>query len=90
MSDRAKFILENYGGISGDPEACEILNAHPAWVELWERRGHLRSLGGRTKGCQRFYSTKYLFSLRHDEEWLDKAIKMIRLHFRQKNGKEQA
>lgn len=82
-----KIDINNFGAICGDPEVCTILNAHRDWVEHWERRGHLRSLGGRTPGCQRFYCTRYIFSLRDDEEWLDKAIKMIRLHFREKNGK---
>jgi hypothetical protein len=78
--------IENFGAICCDPEVEMILRAHPKWIELWERVGHLRSLGGRTKGCQRYYSTKYIFSLRDDEKWLDKAIRLVRLHFRDKNG----
>jgi len=54
------------------------------------RAGHLRSLGGLTKGCQRFYCTKVIFSLREDEECLDRAIKMISLHFWEKNGRGQS
>lgn len=90
MSERPKFILENYGAICGDPEVCEILKAHPDWVELWERKGHLQSLGGRTKGCQRFYCTKYIFNLRNDEQWLDKAIRLMRVYFKERNGKKQS
>jgi hypothetical protein len=47
-------------------------------------------LGGLTKGCQRFYCTKVIFSLREDEECLDRAIKMISLHFWEKNGRGQS
>lgn len=88
MSEPKIIDIRNHGAICGDPEVCEILNAHPKWVELWEKHGHLRSLGGRTRGCQRYYSTAYVFALRHDEKWLDKAIRLIRLHFREKNGRD--
>jgi hypothetical protein len=85
-----KIDIGEYGAISGDPEASEILRAHLDWVELWEKKGHLRSLGGRTKGCQRYYSTKYLLGLRDDEEWLDKAIRLMRQHFKDKNGRRES
>jgi len=88
MSEQIKLELSDFGAICGDVQVAQILGAHPDWVELWERKGHLKSLGGRTKGCQRFYCTKYVFGLREAEEWLDKAIRLVRLHFREKNGRK--
>jgi len=90
MSEIRRIDISNFGAICVDADVCLVLRAHPEWVELWERRGHLKSLGGRTKGCQRFYSTKYIFSLRDDEDWLDKGIRMVRIHFRQKNGRKSS
>jgi hypothetical protein len=90
MSETRKFELSDFGAICGDPQVSDILGAHSDWVELWEKKGHLKSLGGRTKGCQRFYCTKYIFSLRENEEWLDKAIRLMRVHFKDKNGRRQS
>ena len=56
-------MKENFGedylklaAILTDPEVAAILGIHVDSVELLEKLGHLKSLGGRTKGCQRLYS----------------------------------
>lgn len=90
MNERRKLDISEFGAICGDADVAEIFRVHPDWVELWEKKGHLPSLGGRTKGCQRYYATKVIFQLRDDVEWLDKAIKLVRQHFRQKNGGSKA
>ena len=77
---------EELPAICGDPEAARILGMHQDWVAFLESKQHLKSLGGRTKGCQRYYSSRYVFSLKDDVGWLDRAIKLVRAHFRAKNA----
>jgi len=72
--------------ICGDSDVARLLGMHPDWVALLESKQHLRSLGGRTKGCQRYYSSSYVLSLKDDVEWLDRAIKLVRHYFRTRNA----
>lgn len=87
MNERKSLDVGDYGAICGDPDVAQILRVHPDWVELWERKGHLKSLGGRTKGCQRYYSTRYVLGLCEDLDWLDKGVRLVRTHFKGKNAK---
>jgi hypothetical protein len=72
--------------IVGDLQVSKALGMHPDWVEHLESKGHLKSLGGRTRGCQRYYSSNYVLSWRTVQEWLDRAVKLVRRHFRGKNS----
>jgi hypothetical protein len=86
MSERNATDSNNLPAIVGDAEVARILGMHEDWLSLLEAKGHLRSLGGRGRGCQRFYASCYVVALKQDEEWLDRAVKLVRNHFRTKNA----
>ena len=73
------------------PAICGFYLASPItgmpedWLRYLEKNGHLESLGKSTEGCQRYFSTQYLLGLRHNEEWLNKAVVLVRKHFKVKN-----
>ncbi len=87
MNEDSSRDSDEFPAVIGDPEVARILGMHKDWISFLEGRGHLRSLGGRGRGCQRFYASSYVLGLRNDEDWLDRAIKMVRAHFRAKNAR---
>lgn len=69
---------------------ARIIGCPVEWVDIWDKKDHLHSLGGAAAGCQRYYSTKYVLGLRDDHNWLDEAIRLVRRHFRSKNSQARA
>ena len=86
--DRNTLIMAVTHGVSaivGFIIAAAILGMPVDWLVLLEKVGHLPSLGRPGPGCQRYFSTHLLLQLRQNEEWLDKAVAIVRKGFKGKN-----
>ena len=86
MSESNFEDFDELPAILTDALVARQLGMPPDWIELLEKKGHLKSLGGRTPGCQRYYATVYILPLRRNQEWLDKAVRLVRLFFRGRNA----
>ena len=82
--------LPIHPAIGGDLEAEWVLGIHRDWINELCRQKHLHQLGGYAPGCDHFFSVAYLLKLRADQEWMDKAVVIMRKHFRQKNSNAKA
>ncbi len=78
-------VTHGVPAISDFDDAELITGIHRDGLIHLEKVKHLKALGRPTPGCQRYFSTHYLLTLRTDEEWLDKAAELIRKHFKGKN-----
>jgi len=65
-----------------------LLGIHQDAVAILVRAGHLEPLENPPPGAQRYFSSRYVLQLGEDVQWMRKAVRIIRQHYRARNAKE--
>jgi len=81
--------LPIHPAIGGESEAEWLLGIGPDWIKELCVQKHLKQLGGYSPGCGKYFSISYLLQLRNDQEWMDKAVRIMRKHYQDKNSRNK-
>jgi hypothetical protein len=78
-------MLRMITGICGFLEASWILRIPVDALVFLEKVGHLKALANPPPGAQRYFLISYLLRIAQDEQWMAKAVRLIREHYRRRN-----
>ena len=84
--DQREFLmLRILVGICGFLEASWILRIPVDGLMFLEKMGHLKALANPPPGAQRYFLITYLLRTAQDEQWMTKAVRLLRDHNRRRN-----
>lgn len=66
-------------------EASYVLGLPRDWIPILVNAGLLRPCGGHQPGTTQVFKTAALQALAEDPTWADRAVAVVRKHFRKKN-----
>jgi hypothetical protein len=72
-------------GICGFLEASWILRIPVDALIYLEKVGHLKALANPPPGAQRYFLISALLRIAQDEQWMSKAVRLVREHYRRRN-----